>query len=393
MKIALVCPHDMFGHSGGVPQVVMHLAKGLTEKNHQVKIITPRPSKIIGKAPEGYIFLGNSRKFKAGLATSGNVGIEFDGSEIEELLEREKFDVIHFHEPWLPHLSRQIVQRSDTAHVGTFHASLTDSVAGKSIVNMFTLYWRTIIEKMDIITAVSVPAASGLIAREADNPLIKNMKYIPNGVDLETYQAAPSSAIRHRKVKTILYVGRLEGRKGLLYLLKAYNDLAGKHKNVQLFIAGQGPDENKLREYVRENKIPRVTFLGFISDKDKIHYLHRADLFCSPAHRGESFGIVLLEAMAAGCPIVAGDNAGYQSVMKDTGAISLVNPKDTVDFSRRLEIMLFDDALRQLWIKWATEYVKNFDYKIVVSQYEQAYKEAIAIHAKHPQAKSRFSLR
>jgi phosphatidyl-myo-inositol alpha-mannosyltransferase len=392
MRIALVCPYDMFGHTGGVPQVVMHLTKGLGSLGHEVKIITPRPAKFTGDPPEGYIFLGNSRKLKAGLATAGDVGIETDGNEIDEVLAREKFDVIHFHEPWLPHLSRQIVQRSSAAHVGTFHASLVDSVAGKSIVNMTSLYWRTILEKMQVITAVSKPASAGLIAR-ADRSLIKHIKYIPNGIDLARYQKSSADAPPRHKVKTILYVGRLEGRKGVSYLLDAYGTLAARRKDIQLYVAGKGPDEEKLRNYVKDNKIPRVTFLGFITDEEKIDYLHRADLFCSPSHRGESFGIVLLEAMAAGCPLVCGDNVGYQSVMKDIGAISLVNPKDAVDFARRLEIMLFNEDLRTIWLKWAQEYVKQFDYKLVVDMYEQVYKEAIKIHATKPKTKRWFGIR
>jgi phosphatidylinositol alpha-mannosyltransferase len=210
---------------------------------------------------------------------------------------------------------------------------------------------------------------------------------------LKTYQKKPASAIKHPDMKTILFIGRLEGRKGVKYLLEAYNQLTQHNENAQLLIAGSGPDEDKLRDYVSENKVPRVTFLGFISDKDKIHYLHRADVFCSPATKGESFGIVLLEAMAAGCPTIAGDNIGYQSVMKDTGAISLVNPKDTVDFARRLELMLFDEEIRRVWLKWADKTVKQYDFPKVVDQYELAYKEAIALHDKKPEIKRRFSLR
>jgi glycosyltransferase involved in cell wall biosynthesis len=97
--------------------------------------------------------------------------------------------------------------------------------------------------------------------------------------------------------------------------------------------------------------------------------------------------------MAAGCPVVAGDNIGYQSVMKDTGAISLVNPKDTVDFARHLEIMLFNNDVRNLWLKWANEYVKQYDYKHVVEKYEEAYRKAIKLHEKRPKTKSRFSFR
>lgn len=381
MKIAQVCPYDMFGHTGGVPQVVMHLAKGLRTKGHQVKIITPRPAKFNGDVPDGYIFLGNSRKMKAGLATAGDVGIEFDTNEIDDVLAKEKFDVINFHEPWLPHLSRQIIQRSSAAHVATFHAALFDSMAGKSILNMTPFYWRAIIDKTDVFTAVSPAASAGLLGKEDDHPTVRNIRYIPNGIDLARYQEAPASAVHHHEQKTILYVGRLEGRKGLMYLLKAYRELVVSHDDVQLYIAGNGVDEKKLRDFVRDNEVPRVTFLGFITDEDKIHYLHRSDLFCSPAHRGESFGIVLLEAMAAGCPIVAGDNAGYQNVMKETGAISLVNPLDTIDFARRLEILLYDEPLRKLWRTWAEKYIKDFDWAPIVDQYEDAYGEAIKLHA------------
>lgn len=386
MKIALVCPYDMVWHSGGVQQIVMHQAEGLRARGHSVKIITPRPSGAPSEDMKDYIFLGNSRKLKAGLATSGDIGFEIDGNEIDTVLTREKFDVINFHEPWIPILARQIIMRSTAAHVGTFHASLSDSVAGKSMANMFTPYGRGILEKIHLITAVSPAASAILTGKAAETDVVKRIKYIPNGIDLKRYVTPPANAVKHPKMKTILYVGRLEGRKGLKYLLKAYEELTLRQDDVQLFIAGKGPDEKKLRDYVNDNNIPRVTFLGYISDEDKIYHLHRADVFCAPAHRGESFGIVLLEAMAAECPIVAGDNIGYASVMKGTGAISLVNPLDTLDFSRRLEIMLNENDIRKLWLKWAKKYVKQFDWGPIIDLYEAAYKEAIKRLADEKQA-------
>lgn len=388
MKVALVCPYEMIGHAGGVAQVVEHLRKGLIKKGHDVQIITPRPAKYKGEAQKGYILLGNSAntKLSPGLGTSGTWTFDINDEEVKTVLQKEKFDVINFHEPWAPLLARQILMYSDTAHVGTFHANLADSVAGKSLFNIFTPYGRSISEKMDVLTAVSAAAAAILTSKAPELDLVKNIKYIPNGIDLARYSNAPTSAVRHPDMKTIFYVGRLEARKGVKYLLKAYHELVGKHQDVQLFIAGQGPDEDKLRDYVREMDIPGVTFLGFISDDDKIHHLHKADLFCSPAHRGESFGIVLLEAMAAKCPLVAGDNSGYQSVMIGTGAISLVNPLDTIDFARRMEILLYDEPLRKLWIKWAESYVKGFDWAPIVDQYEAAYVEAIKLNAKKSKA-------
>jgi len=393
MKIALVCPYNMFERAGGVGELVVNLRAGLIKRGHSVKIITPRPLSFEGDTPEGYILLGTSAKFNAGLATDGTWTFNISADEIKEVLDREKFDVINFHEPWAPILARQMLQQSETVHVGTFHANLVDSAAAKSLVNLFLPYGKGIGEKLDLVTAVSPAPAQVLIDKDSGHRLVKHIRYIPNGINIDTFESQPRLALKHPKIKTILFIGRLEGRKGVKYLLRAYQELAARRKDVQLYIAGSGPDEEKLRMYVKENDIPRVTFLGFITDQDKIHHLHRADVFCSPATRGESFGIVLLEAMAAGAPIVAGDNIGYLSVMKDTGAISLVNPKDTVDFSRRLEIMAFNDDIRSVWLKWSKEYIKQFDYPKIVAEYEAAYKEAIKLHAKRPKAKSRFSLR
>lgn len=393
MKIALVCPYNMIERAGGVGEVVINLHSYLVRRGHQVKIITPRPTGFKGTVPQDYILLGTSAKFNAGLSTDGTWTFNIDSKDIKEVLGREKFDVINFHEPWAPILARQILPLSDAVHVGTFHANLTDSVAAKSLVNLFQPYGRSIGDKLDLITAVSPAPAAVFLEKDPTNRLVKTIKYIPNGIEVKKYRTKPPMAVKHPAKKTILFIGRLEGRKGVKYLLRAYNELAQRRDDVQLLIAGSGPDEKKLRNFVDEMAIPRVTFLGFISEQDKIHHLHRADVFCSPATHGESFGIVLLEAMAAGCPVVAGDNVGYQSVMKDTGMISLVNPRDMVDFSRRLEIMLFNEDLRKLWLRWARRYVRNFDYRIVVAQYEQAYKEAMEIHEKRPKSKSWFSLR
>jgi phosphatidylinositol alpha-mannosyltransferase len=396
MKIALVCPYNMFEQAGGVADLVVNLHEGLKKRGHQVKIITPRPAGFKGEAPKDYILLGNisGTRFSAGLGTTGHWTFDIDSDEVAEALSRERFDVINFHEPWAPILARQLLQHSEAAHVGTFHANLFDSAAGKSLINLFVPYAKGVGEKLDLVTAVSpAPAAALLEKGGPDHRLVQNIRYIPNGIDLKRYSKRPPLAVRHPNMKTILHVGRLEGRKGIKYLLRAFKELASRRDDVQLMIAGQGADEQKLRDFVDEQKIPRVTFLGYITNEDKVYHLHRADVFCSAAIRGESFGIVLLEAMAAGTPIVAGDNMGYIHVLRDTGAISLVNPKDIVDFSRRLEIMLFNDDIRSVWLKWAKKYIKDFDYPRVVAQYEEAYKEALALHGKRPATKRRFSLR
>jgi phosphatidylinositol alpha-mannosyltransferase len=362
---------------GGVQEVVLALHHGLTKRGHYVKILSPLPRDYDGEIPDWMIALGIGVNTKAFAGTAWQMSVSVDNSAIDEVFEREKFDILHFQEPWTPFWSQQVVQRSNAVNIATLHAASFDNMGSKSIKGVITPYTKPMIKYFDEFTAVS-EAATSYFKTLSD----RHVEIIPNGIDVEKYSKRPSTAVSNPQMKTILYVGRLEDRKGVKFLLRAFNELCGRHKDIQLLIAGTGPDENKLREYVVELHIPRVTFLGFITDEEKIHQLHKADVFCSPARYGESFGIVLLEAMAAGTPTVAGDNIGYVSTMKNTGAISLVNPQDTIDFARRLEIMLCDEEIRKVWQKWAKEYVKQFDYKHVVSMYEEFYEKALKKHAK-----------
>src|SRR4051812_19426686 len=165
MKIGLVCPYNMFDKAGGVQEQVIHIYSNLEKRGHHVKIITPRPFGYEGPVAPKFILLGTSRRVRAGLATSGDLALEIDGDEIKTVLEDEKFDLINFHEPWIPVLARQIIQRSDAAHVGTFHAALVDTIAAKSVVNLMTSYGRGISNKLHILTAVSPAASAAMISK------------------------------------------------------------------------------------------------------------------------------------------------------------------------------------------------------------------------------------
>jgi len=298
------------------------------------------------------------------------------------MLFEEQFDVLHFHEPWVPMVSRQILGRSDSVNIATFHAKLPETVMNRTIERVITPYTKSIMKDLDALTAVSEAAAEYVYSLTD-----QSVNIIPNGIDLDKYQVISTKSqgktrspqkTENRKQKTILYVGRLEKRKGLQYLLKAYRQLAQSHRNIELIIAGDGPDRAKLENWVMENDVPRVKFKGYISQAEKLRLMRTSDLFCSPAPYGESFGIVLLEAMASGLVTVAGNNSGYAAVLQERGALSLVNPKDTIEFTRRLELLLGDDDLRVLWRDWACEYVKRFSYATVVDQYERLYQQAVA---------------
>ncbi len=385
MKIALVCPYNMFEHAGGVQSLVTHLAEGLKKRGHEVKIITPRPTGFKGQIPEGYILLGTTTKFNPTMmGTSGTWTFDIDEKEVNKVLEAEKFDVINFHEPWAPILARQILQSSEAAHVGTFHANFADSVVAKSIVNMFIPYGRGIGKKMHVFTAVSPAPASVLINKAPNNnrhmtELVENIKYIPNGIDLKLYKPPKKKApLSGAGTKTIVYVGRLEKRKGIDWLIKAFAQLNQEMPNSYLLIAGEGGRRSRLEQLVKSLEIPNVNFLGYVSEDQKRNLMGNADVVCAPAMFGESFGIVLLEAMAMGTPLIAGRNNGYINVMTNHGRLGLVDSEATADFAGRMAVFLTDDKLRGLFRDWELKGIKKYDYPKVVDQYEQAYTDALA---------------
>ena len=364
----------MFQFTGGVQDVIINLQTHLLAKGHQALIITPRPRAYFKKnPPKNMILIGRSTKMST-FATMVDASFEADGEEIDDLLDREKFDIIHFHEPWQPFLSRQILTRSQSVNIATFHASMPDSIVSKSFLNIVYPYTKSIQKYIHYYTAVSDVAAT-YIRTMTDQPIA----IIPNGIELKNFQISPN--INKNSQKTILYLGRLEKRKGLIYLLKPYSRLRQRHNDVRLIIAGNGAKHTSLERYIMQFDVPDVTFTGFVSEKDKIPLMSSADLFCSPAIYGESFGIVLLEAMALNIPVVAGNNPGYASVMQGIGQVSLVTPTAIEDFAQHLELMLYNQEMRQYWIKWAKQEVRKYDFSKVADAYEAVYNKALKAHA------------
>ncbi len=370
MKIGLVCPYDIT-KGGGVQEIVRAMQAGLVRKGHDVYIVTPRPQDHEGDPPDDHvIFVGGSTDFRSPTRTTIQVSASV-GENIEDMLQREQFDILHFHEPWIPMLSSQILSRSGAINVGTFHAKLPETVMSRTMAKVITPYTRPILKYIDAFTAVSDPAAE-YVSSLTDEPVA----IIPNGIDLGQFKP-PAKFHDKRRNKTIFYVGRLEGRKGVKYLIYAFKLLSEQDPNVSLIIAGDGPDRPKLELLADDLELKNVTFLGYVSNEDKIKYLRSSDLFCAPALYGESFGVVLLEAMATGLVTVAGDNPGYASVMNGLGAISLVDPKHHAEFARRLNLMLHETDLRALWRSWAADEIQQYTWDTIVSQYEEVYIRAL----------------
>lgn len=368
MKVGLVSPYNMF-RGGGVQECVIAIQDELQRRGHEAIIITPQPRDYQGEIPSDMLFLGGSTDVKSPFHTTAQVSVTVNPDWVDEALEREKFDVLHFHEPWVPIIGRQILSRSNTVNVATFHAKLPDNIMSRTIERVIKPYTRSILKYLDAFTAVS-GAASEWIGQLTE----EDVRLIPNGIDLQKYK--PGKRPKDQP-PTIFYIGRLEKRKGLKYLLLAFQKLQVRVPEARLLIGGEGPDREKLDTLITTEDINNVEFLGYMTTADKIRHMQEADVFCSPALYGESFGIVLLEAMACGTPIVAGANDGYNGVLRGRGSVGLVSPKDTDDFARRLELMLTDDAIRAAWREWAAEEVMQYDYKTIVDRYEELYQATL----------------
>jgi phosphatidylinositol alpha-mannosyltransferase len=261
-------------------------------------------------------------------------------SRVKTLLRGENFDIVHIHEPVVPLLSVAAVYFSKSVNVGTFHAC-HNTPRGYHFCHPFL---KGAFERLDGKIAVSQPARD-FVAKY----LPGEYHIIPNGVDFEHFAAdvLPIEEFCDGKLN-ILFVGRLEKRKGLDYLLGAYGRVKRQFPNTRLIVVGPG---TKLRrnyaEKISRMKLKDVVFAGRVSYADLPRYYRAADIFCAPATGEESFGIILLEAMAAGKPIIASNISGYASVVNDGIEGLLVPPKDEGALAQAI-ISLFSDAtLRQ----------------------------------------------
>jgi phosphatidylinositol alpha-mannosyltransferase len=372
MKIGLVCPYNINKH-GGVLEVVLALNRGLVDLGHDVKIITPKPrGNEISEYPN-VIYMGSSTDFRSPASTTTQISSRDDIEKVDAMLEAEKFDILHLHEPYVPLLSRQLLQRSKSVNIATFHSKVPEAIVTRTLIKVINPYIMSVISYLHELTAVS-PSGAEYISTLTDQPIT----IIPNGIDLKQYKAPVRKT--PPKVKSILFIGRLERRKGVKYLLQAFQLFSQDNPDVKLIIAGDGPELERLELLAEDLKIKNVSFLGFISESLKLKLLSEADLFCSPALFGESFGIVLLEAMAVGTPIIAGNNSGYAELMQGVGALSIINPEDTAEFARRMDMFFHEQEIRKVWQKWAKGYVQQFNYPTVVKQYENFYKEALKEH-------------
>jgi phosphatidylinositol alpha-mannosyltransferase len=324
MRVGLICPYSLT-IPGGVQGQVLGLARTLRLLGHDTRVLAP----CDGPPPDaGVTPLGNS------LPTAANGSVAPIAPDMPaqlrtiRALRDEAFDIVHVHEPMCPGPTQTALLFKSQPVIGTFHAA-----GGSAAYRAFEPALRWMARKMDLRCAVSADAEK--MAREA-----LGGEYVVtfNGVETDAFGKAdptPTSG------PTIFFLGRHEPRKGLAVLLDAMTRLPA---NVRLWIGGDGPETAVLRSQTAGD--PRITWLGRISDDEKVSRLRGADVFCAPSLHGESFGVVLLEAMAAETAVVASDLPGYANVARADRDALLVPPGDVGALAEALQRALTDRELR-----------------------------------------------
>jgi phosphatidylinositol alpha-mannosyltransferase len=360
MRVLLVSPYSL-SMFGGVQNQVLGLARNLRELGVDARVVAP----CDGPPPEpGIITVGPSTQF----SSNGSIAPIASGKTVaQRTLEARRVidpDVIHLHEPLVPGPTQTLLLSADEPLIGTFHASYSGRVNPWYAV--FRPPLRRWIGRLDVRTAVSEEAAE-----MSELSLGCSSQIIPNGVDVPQFaKATPWPATR----RAILFVGRHEPRKGLEVLLEAF---AGLERDAVLWVTSDGPDTERLRQ----RDVPQVEWIGVVSDEEKARRLRGATVFCAPSVGGESFGIVLLEAMAATTAVVASDIDGYRNVARADRDALLVPPNDAGALRDALRRVLDDAGLRAELVASGEQRAAEFSMRHLAERFLAIYESALARRA------------
>lgn len=362
MKIGLVSPY-VYPLPGGVTEHVRYLYENLRLRGHDVRIITS--SHGLQRSSEGDI-IRVGKGFS--VPTNGSVGTVTLSprypSQVRDMLARERFDLLHFHEPFVPFLSLVLLRESTSVNVATFHAYAGFSPSyefGSRVLGPYA-------DRLHGRIAVSAAARHFI-----DRFFPGDYKVIPNGVDVNRYRRAVPLARWQDGTRNLLFVGRHEPRKGLIELLKAFRILRKTGCECRLLVVGSGPQEREARRYVATRRLKGVEFLGRVSDEEKAQLFRTADIYVSPATGGESFGIVLLEAMAAGAAIVCSDIHGYKGVVRRGREGLLVPPRKPKALAAAIGEVLADDELRARMARSGQARADEFSWERVAAKVDDYY--------------------
>jgi len=399
MKIAFISTHA-FTYPGGVRKHTLALKREFEERGHQVKLILPRDTidesqillhrlkgkeSFLQKKEKDTIFFGGAL-YVPGNASKTNLSLNITPLSIWRRLKKERFDILHF-QNFGVFLPLQVLEAASQLQkpplkILTLHALWDASIIFQEIPTLIDILNTFILPRFDAMIGVSKPVLSQINYKGPK-------EIIPNGVDLNLFNPKGSKIKKFIDTKcetekyacklNILFVGRIEKRKGLIYLLKAFEILKQRYQNIRLIIIGEGERRKKIERIVKKHKISDVFFEGQVEDGDLIKYYRTADICCFPSIYGEAFGIVLLEAMASEKPVVAFANRGYREVLIGKGKDFLVEPKDVDELVKKLEILIKNKSKRKGMGKWGREEAKKYSWGKISEKTLKFYEKVIKL--------------
>jgi phosphatidylinositol alpha-mannosyltransferase len=365
VRVGLACPYSL-DVPGGVQNHVKDLAEALIGLGHHVSVLAPsdRPSGL-----PSYV-----------VPAGGAVPVPYNGSvarlafgpkaaaRTRRWMREGRFDVLHVHEPAAPSLSLLALWAADCPVVATFHSSNVRSRAMSASASVL----RPSMEKITARIAVSEYARATLVQHIGGEPVV-----IPNGVYVDRFRQAPVREDWRGEGPTLAFVGRLdEARKGLPLLLDAYAGVAAEHPDVRLLVVGGGDVDGALRRMPKD-LADSALFLGRVSDEEKASALRTADLYVAPNTGGESFGIVLIEAMAAGTPVLASDIPAFGRVLGGGAYGTMFRNEDAADLTDKALLLLGDEKHRLALRDAASAVLGKYDWAAVAGLILQVYETVV----------------
>jgi phosphatidylinositol alpha-mannosyltransferase len=366
MRIGLVCPYT-WNVPGGVQSHIRDLAEALIDLGHHVSVISPADD----DAPlPGYVvpagravpvpYNGSVARLSFGFVSA---------SRVRRWVRDGGFDVLHVHEPVAPSLSLLACWVATGPIVATMHTANPRSRVMHAAEPML----QSALEKINARIAVSEAARTTLVEHLGGDAVL-----IPNGVAVRKYAKADPLPGWPGPGGAIGFLGRFdEPRKGLPVLLRAFSTMAAQRPGLRLLIAGRG-DADEALERVDPGVRDRVVLLGMVSEEDKARVLHSVDVFCAPNTGGESFGIVLAEAMAAGAPIVASDLEAFRRVLRGGQAGELFAVEDSAGLAAAAGLLLDDPQRRARLSAAASDAVRAYDWPVVARAVVQVYEAVVS---------------
>jgi phosphatidylinositol alpha-mannosyltransferase len=354
MKIALVCPYDL-ARPGGVRSHIVGLGEALARRGHAVEVIAPSTAPTLGSLP--VVSCGSAQH-----ARFGGTQIDVTWAQWRRVAEvcRRGYDVMHFHTIWNPLMPFQLAARFRGAKVATFH-----DVPGPDTPRWASMMMSPMSEGIRRVALRRVIAVSPAVSRY----LLPGLhEIIPNGI------AVPASLPPDGERRAVLYLGRLEPRKDVATLVSAVAQL--RDDPPPLWIAGDGPLRSDLERHARALGVG-AQFFGEVTESEKWSLLRRARLVVAPSTGGESFGIVLLEAMAAGAPPIGADNPGYHDLLTERGGDLLFPVGDAATLAARIRELTVNDARLRNLRQWGETYWRQFDWARLATRVERVYEAAL----------------